>query len=90
MSGRLNLNGNVAAVERIAFLAALAAIEAPEREGAYSWTARVRWGIIRDLRKELEAAGFDWRTACRETRAADKAGRAEAARERRIRAGEIT
>lgn len=90
MSGRLNLNGNREAVERIAFMAALAVIEAPEREGTHSWKCGVRWGIIRDIRRELEAAGFDWRTSCRDVRAGDKAAREEASLERRRRAGEIT
>lgn len=89
MSARLNLNGNVEAVERLAFMAALAVIEAPEREGTHSFRCGVRWGIIRDIRRELEAAGFDWRTACREVRDADRQARAEATRQRRIRAGEI-
>jgi hypothetical protein len=51
--------------ERLAYLAALAAIEAPVRPSAGS-CARITWRLIIDIRAELEAIGFDWRTAATE------------------------
>jgi hypothetical protein len=55
--------------DRLAFLAALAAIEAPEHPNRFARAARVRWSLIAEIRAELDAAGVDWRTACREVAA---------------------
>jgi len=47
-------------------LAALAAVEAPERRNASSVSACVSWETIAEIRTELERLGFDWRVAVKE------------------------
>lgn len=56
---------DVANATRLAYLAALAAVEAPERQSRNAECARVRWSLINEVREALDDAGFDWRTACR-------------------------
>ena len=58
---------------RLAYLAALAAIETPENPNRYATSASVRWSLIHEIRAELDAAGFDWRATLRDARARVKA-----------------
>lgn len=46
------------AARRLAFLAALIAIEAPEHRARYSVDAKVSWDLIAQLRETLAKAGF--------------------------------
>jgi hypothetical protein len=69
---------NVTNAGRLAYLAALAAIETPERQAKYSPNAQVRWSLIHEIRAELDAAGFNWRAALRDARAREKARAADA------------
>jgi hypothetical protein len=50
-------------LERLAYLATLVAVEAPERPG--NFTSYVRWQLINQIREELEAADYPWRDAVR-------------------------
>jgi hypothetical protein len=58
---------------RIAYLATIAAIEAPLYQTKWASAARVRWELIHEIRAELDAVGFDWRTACQDVEKATPA-----------------
>lgn len=60
--------------DTLAYWALMVATVAAERQG-YASSAYVDWDIIHDIRKTLEAAGIDWRGACRRHKAAVKAER---------------
>lgn len=42
-------------------LASMIAIEAPDRQGQYSITAKVSWDLVLQIRKRLEELGYDWK-----------------------------
>lgn len=52
----------------------------PYKQGKYSQTAGVPWGLMHELRAALEALGIDWRTVKAKNEAAQK--RAAAAKGR--------
>lgn len=52
-------------LERLAYLALLATIEAPEKRGANSYTCGIPWHILEQIRASLEGARLNWRAACR-------------------------
>lgn len=53
---------------RIVYLAALIAVEAPDRFKAGQSTTYLRAAIVEELRRELLARGFDWAQAHRRMR----------------------
>ncbi len=54
---------DIATSGRLAYLAALIAIETPMSRSQYVEAAKIRWRIVEDIRKALDDAGFDWRKA---------------------------
>lgn len=52
-------------IERLAYLALLAAIEAPAKRGPGIFSCGIRWDLIGDLRAQLEGAGVNWRAGSR-------------------------
>jgi len=60
------LNVPDATAERLAFLAAIVAIEAPERVSLHANDVRIPWSVINEIREALEEAGWNWRYAVRE------------------------
>ena len=49
------------------------ALEAPERQNKWAYTAYIPWDLVNDIRAELEELGYDWRAAHRDLRARRKA-----------------
>ena len=76
------------ALDTLAKLARLVAIEAPERQGAYNGRARVPWELVNRIRACLEAGGFDWRWAVRHRLLLEEIGDRERGIERLRRQGE--
>lgn len=60
--------------DTLAYWAIMVSTVAAERQPCSS-SAYVDWDVIHDIRKTLEAAGIDWRGACRRHKAAVKAER---------------
>lgn len=52
-------------LERLAYHALLATIEAPERRSSSSVTVGLRWDLIGDMRELAQRAGLNWIAACR-------------------------
>ncbi len=67
---------DIATSGRLAYLAALIAIETPVSRTRYVEAAKVRWQIVEDIRKALDEAGFDWRKAHGYAAAAERARKA--------------
>jgi hypothetical protein len=66
---------------RLAWLAALVAVEAPARVSSYANAARIPWYLVTEIREELAAVGFDWkRAAIERKRITDQQRRAAVAR----------
>lgn len=66
-----------AATERVLKLAVRLAIEAPMKQGRYVSRAGVDWETIHELRRELEAVGFDWQSLRLEVERLEMAQRVE-------------
>ncbi len=55
-------------IERLAYQAFLAAIEAPLKRGESVRTCGIRWNLIEKLRSIAGAAGLDWRRSAKSYR----------------------
>lgn len=62
--------------QRLAYLAALVAIEAPTRANADAWCAKVPWDTVDAIRAALDEIGFDWLTASKEHKRIQREDRA--------------
>ena len=51
---------------RLAYLAALVAVEAPQKRGESTNAARIPWSLIEEIRRELQDDGLDWRRASKD------------------------
>jgi hypothetical protein len=60
------LNVPDATAMKLAWLAAIAAVEAPERVSLHANDVRIPWSVINEIREALDEAGWNWRMAVRE------------------------
>ncbi len=70
------LNVPDATAMKLAWLAAIAAVEAPERVSLHANDVRIPWSLINEIREALEEAGWNWRYAVRERIRLEKIGKA--------------
>jgi hypothetical protein len=62
--------------ERLAYLAAIVAIEAPLKQGQ-AFSASIPWDTVHKIRAELDEAGWPWRKAHAHRVQLDKQAKAE-------------
>jgi hypothetical protein len=73
MANELNLPN----ASHLAWLAAMVAVEAPERVSANAVCASIPWETVTEIREALDAAGFDWRKTVKERVRLEKVAKAE-------------